>query len=190
MVHQRLHINNLEFKAVILAVSNWAELFCTSHLMIQSDNVSVGRYSNFTQAQMLTFSHPGSTRFVSPIPDPQAWNHDDLAISWEGLNTFSPTGVLPLVLQKVTSISLLTLLLSLPFWQTRSWLTTLVHTTHRKKVPPSSTTGQSSPSASLQAAQPVARNPTSLRLANLQRSLVAKEYSWRVTVPLLRGAVG
>ncbi|XP_048240303.1 uncharacterized protein LOC124116370 [Haliotis rufescens] len=42
----QLHINNLEFKAVILAVSHWSTLLQSSTLMIQSDNLSVVWYIN------------------------------------------------------------------------------------------------------------------------------------------------
>ncbi|XP_046580425.1 probable C-mannosyltransferase DPY19L1 [Haliotis rubra] len=169
-----LHINILEFKAVLLAIQHWAALLKMSHLLIQSDNSTVVWYINHlgstgsaallqwtfrfyllidslnivararhipgtknviadalsrssrpspTEWQLLpkifrTIIYPISRpsvdlfatrfnsqlpRFVSPIPDPLAWDHDALAIPWEGLNAyaFPPPALLHKVIQKI-----------------------------------------------------------------------------------------
>ncbi|XP_046573443.1 uncharacterized protein LOC124281438 [Haliotis rubra] len=63
-----------------------------------------------------------SCLFVSPIPDPLAWNHDALAIPWDDLNTyaFPPVALLPRIPVKLRATQRMALLLVAPYWPARS----------------------------------------------------------------------
>lgn len=58
--------------------------------------------------------------FFSPLPDPQAWTVDTLALDWEGFSAYVfPTPVLlPWVIQKINSTTDMSLILLAPLgWQ-------------------------------------------------------------------------
>ena len=65
--------------------------------------------------------------YVSPLPDPLAWEVDALSMSWEGLDAyaFPPPVLMARVVTKIDSTSNLTLLLVAPYWPARTWFPAL-----------------------------------------------------------------
>ena len=65
--------------------------------------------------------------FVSPFPDPMAWETDALALSWNGMwaYAFPPFPLIPRVLNKVREDNV-ELILVAPFWPTKVWTTDLL----------------------------------------------------------------
>ena len=61
--------------------------------------------------------------FVSPVPDPLAWQIDALAISWEGLFAYAypPHVIMPQVLSKFSRTNKCKLILIAPLWPNQSW---------------------------------------------------------------------
>ncbi|XP_046542522.1 uncharacterized protein LOC124252889 [Haliotis rubra] len=135
IVDRTCHINILEFRAVILAISHWQNALRASSLMIRSDNAAVVWHINRILVDSLNIMMTSPTvdlfatrfnhqlpQFVSPIPDPLAWDLDALAIPWEDLNAyaFPPVALLPLILVKLRATQRMTLLLVVPYWQART----------------------------------------------------------------------
>ena len=67
-------------------------------------------------------------RYVSPVPDQNAWNIDGLNISWSSLVAYAypPTALLPKVVQKVRQYNCLLILVA-PGWPGMPWFWDLVH---------------------------------------------------------------
>jgi ribonuclease HI len=74
--------------------------------------------------------------YVSPVPDPQAWAVDALAISWEGLEAyaFPPLPLLERVLRKA-ELEKPRLLLIAPFWPRQTWFADLVRLARGEPFP-------------------------------------------------------
>ena len=71
-------------------------------------------------------------RYVSPVPDPQAWKVDAMEISWEGLDAyaFPPFSLIHLVLEKARREKP-SLVLITPLWKTKPWFPTLMKSAHQ-----------------------------------------------------------
>lgn len=67
-------------------------------------------------------------RFVSPYPDPRAWETDALSIPWEGLigYAFPPTAILGEVIDKIHREDCQILLIA-PYWPGQPWYPHLLH---------------------------------------------------------------
>ena len=65
--------------------------------------------------------------YVSPVPDPNAWNIDALSISWEGLSgyAFCPVAILPQLVQKMRTYPC-TMIVIAPGWPGMSWFWDLI----------------------------------------------------------------
>ena len=62
-------------------------------------------------------------KFVSPVPDPQAWAADSLSLSWEGLDpyAFPPVAILFIVMEKLQDYSYSRIILIAPGWPNMPW---------------------------------------------------------------------
>ena len=74
--------------------------------------------------------------FVSPVPDPLAWNVDALSISWDGLigYAFPPTVLVPKVITKVRNSKAVVIMIA-PFRWERVWTTELLALATHPPVP-------------------------------------------------------
>ena len=65
--------------------------------------------------------------YVSPVPDPKAWDIDALNISWMGLTAYAypPTGLLHRVIQKIRQCHCLIIVIA-PGWPGMPWFWDLV----------------------------------------------------------------
>ena len=76
--------------------------------------------------------------FVSPYPDPTAWDTDALSLSWRGmwLYAFPPFALLPEVLEKVQSEPC-DMILVAPAWPAQAWFHQLLHLSvdHPRRLP-------------------------------------------------------
>ena len=74
--------------------------------------------------------------FVSPVPDPQAWEVDALSIQWSNLlgYAFPPIAMLERVLKKAR-LERATLILIAPLWESRPWFPDLLDLTHVEPIP-------------------------------------------------------
>ena len=68
------------------------------------------------------------TKFVSPVPDPNAWAVDTLTVSWENLDmyAFSPVSLLGKVVSKLADHLYKTVILIAPGWPNMLWFWDLV----------------------------------------------------------------
>ena len=68
------------------------------------------------------------SRFVSPVPDPQAWAVDALSLSWEGLDAyaFPPAAILGKVVEKSQDYPCNRIILIAPGWPNMPWFWDLV----------------------------------------------------------------
>ena len=67
-------------------------------------------------------------RFVSPVPDQEAWSVDDLSLLWEDLDAyaFPPVSLLGLVVSKVVDQGCRRMILIAPGWPNMPWFWDLV----------------------------------------------------------------
>ena len=74
--------------------------------------------------------------YVSPVPDPQAWAIDALALSWRGLDAyaFPPINLLPRVLTKAETEAP-RLILVAPRWPAQPWFPDLLSLSHLPPIP-------------------------------------------------------
>ena len=79
-----------------------------------------------------TWHHPQvdmfATKFVSPVPDPNAWTVDALTVSWENLDmyAFSPVSLLGKVVSKLSDHLYKRVILIAPGWPIMPWFWDLV----------------------------------------------------------------
>lgn len=111
---------------------------------------------------------------ISPISDPKASDHNELAILWEGLYV----SVLPREIQKRAFTSHHTLILVVLSWPAQKLIVN-AYPNSRQKVVPSTSQERTTSATSLPASSAIARQPSSLRLPHFQKSLVAGGYTRR-----------
>ena len=65
--------------------------------------------------------------YVSPCPDDNAWAHDALSLSWEGLIAYAypPISLIPVILRKIADQDCVILLIA-PLWPAQPWYPTLL----------------------------------------------------------------
>ena len=124
--------------------------------------------------------------YISPVPDPNAWDIDALNINWSGLTAYAypPTALLHRVIQKIRQCSCMIIII-FPGWPGMPWFWDLVQLS---RDPASTTIVKNSSQAVLQlcvSQQLTTSQPPHLvsRSGQLQEQGFSAEVAERITVP-------
>ena len=156
-IESPLHLNNLELKAVLLALRSLEHLCRDQIVLVATDNTTVVSYINkqglnqviqteWSLSQQVfnllcsiwdrpqidlfatRFNHK-LPQFVSPVPDPAAWAVDALSLPWENFDVyaFPPVSLIPQVISKMMDQGCRRMILIAPGWPKMPWFWDLVN---------------------------------------------------------------
>ena len=126
---KRLHINVLELKAVSLALLSRSNQVQSTEWSLHPQVFKQICQKWFTPHVDLFDTHLSHKLplYVSPIPDPRAWDIDALNIDWTNLTAYAypPTALLHKVMQKIKQYHCLIIVIA-PGWPGMPWFWDLV----------------------------------------------------------------